>query len=156
MEKNIQDTVGQRLKRYRERKGKSQRNFADSLGITQSTLSRLETDAGGISTETIMKMVKVYNLNPNWILLGIKPIEFIGDEETDNKFLKDWKKQQNKLTPEEKEEPHNIVLLRTVLAMKEDLVRRNDARIAELKETIALMKEERARREKKEEAEGKE
>lgn len=69
-------TLGGRFKQIRKRLKMTQKEFAESLGVTQTTISGIEKDAANTSL-TLAKLISLkYNINENWILNGTGDIDF--------------------------------------------------------------------------------
>jgi transcriptional regulator with XRE-family HTH domain len=49
-------TVGERIKYYRERKGLSQEQLAELIGVTQENVSYMENDKVGITVEKLKRI----------------------------------------------------------------------------------------------------
>jgi transcriptional regulator with XRE-family HTH domain len=62
--------IGNRLKYLRDQKNLTQQEFADSLGITQSWLSELETGIKAPSDVLIVALEYRYMINRIWLLTG--------------------------------------------------------------------------------------
>lgn len=52
----------------------NQTEFADSLGITQSSVSRYLSGDRDLPMTTVLAIKAVYNINPNWLLTGEGPM----------------------------------------------------------------------------------
>jgi transcriptional regulator with XRE-family HTH domain len=77
MKKNIEnndistpETVAERIKHIRKRAKYTQADFADSIGIKQSTLSDIERGKIGASTNIVSKISDTYYVSADWILTG--------------------------------------------------------------------------------------
>lgn len=67
-------STASRIKDIRTVLSLSQRDFAQSLGITQSALSQIENGLTNISLVTLEQLMVQHNVNPDWLLFGEKPL----------------------------------------------------------------------------------
>ena len=73
------NSIGERIKSYRVRKGIKLRDFAKLIGISQGGLSDIENDKTKPGANTLVSIVQKTDINPGWLLTGegdmfIKPI----------------------------------------------------------------------------------
>ena len=61
---------GERLKKIRAHIKISQKDFAAQLGIAASYLSEIESGKTKPGYNFLIKLAEVFNVSPNWILLG--------------------------------------------------------------------------------------
>lgn len=61
-------TLGQRLKKARERTHLTQMDVANRLGISNGTLSGYERDYRDPDTDTLIKLADLYDVSINWLL----------------------------------------------------------------------------------------
>lgn len=66
---NNSETMGDRLKKYRETKGYNQQQFSEILEIKQQSLSKYENGYQGIPDEIKLKLIKD-KVNINWLFTG--------------------------------------------------------------------------------------
>lgn len=66
------DSIGARIKHIRKSHELNQVSIAQSLGISQGTLSELEKNKFNPSVETIVQIHQKFDVNINWLLLGEK------------------------------------------------------------------------------------
>lgn len=88
MKENIvnRDTeLNDRVKYIRKERGLTQKDFAESLGIKQATLSDIERCKIGVSTNLVSKIIKTYDVNPEWLMTGQNGIKTVN---TDNGSFK--------------------------------------------------------------------
>lgn len=52
----------------------SQRQFADALGMAQTSISALESPGGGVSERFIKTVCTMFNVSENWLRTGSGPI----------------------------------------------------------------------------------
>ncbi len=66
------DTLGQRVRVARTQKLMLQRDVAEATGITEATLSRIETDKGvrAPRLSTVRKIASALDVPPEWLLFG--------------------------------------------------------------------------------------
>lgn len=63
-------TLGERIRSVREYYNRSQADFSEILGIDQSYLSYIENDKKKPSAKITRKLIKDYNVNPEWLRVG--------------------------------------------------------------------------------------
>ena len=86
MKKNADKEIGIRFSSVRVGEGLSQAAFAASLDISTRTCAHIEAGTRSPSAETIVSLYQLYNIQPNWILLGVGVPE-VGE---DSKALRDF------------------------------------------------------------------
>lgn len=80
----MKNTLGNRFKQIRTQYKMTQKEFAESLGVTQTTISGIEKDAANPSL-TLVKLVSLkYSINENWILNGAGEIFFFSELRKDD------------------------------------------------------------------------
>lgn len=62
--------IGHRMRRAREDKRLTQKEVADRIGIHNSTIGKYELGEREPDFETVMKLAKVYEVSPVWLLTG--------------------------------------------------------------------------------------
>jgi len=62
--------ISERYKKLREEKNISQTEFAEKIGIKQSSLSSIEKGITKPSIETVIATSNVFGVSTDWILLG--------------------------------------------------------------------------------------
>ena len=62
--------IGERIKKIRKDKNLNQKSFAKAIGISQGALSEIENSNINPSIETVISIVKQYNISLNWLILG--------------------------------------------------------------------------------------
>lgn len=72
-------TLAQRIKIIRKQLGMSQTEFANDIGITQTSLSQLEGEKNGISYDVYKAIVAKFNIDPLWLMDG-KGEMYISDD----------------------------------------------------------------------------
>jgi transcriptional regulator with XRE-family HTH domain len=80
MKKKVTIELGQRLKKIREGLGMTQWTFARKMGMSNTHLSEIEAGKFGPGFYFFYRLVKSYNINPLYLLLGQEP-EFLEREE---------------------------------------------------------------------------
>lgn len=88
-----------RVTALREKLNLSQQEFADKIGITQGALSQLESGKSTLSLSTITKISKEFNVDCNWLILGIEGYD-------DSHFQNYQKVLESSFIPLVKEEAH--------------------------------------------------
>lgn len=64
-------TLAQRIKILRKELGLNQTEFAQKIGITQTSLSQIEGEKNGISYDVFKSIVSQFNVSPMWLMEGI-------------------------------------------------------------------------------------
>ena len=67
-------SINERIKMFRKSKKLSQKQFALSLGVTQSGVSYMEQDGSTVSDASIKTICSVYGLNEEWLRSGTEPM----------------------------------------------------------------------------------
>lgn len=62
--------LNQRIKLLRKTLAKSQTDFAAAIGITQTSLSQIESGKNGISYDVFHALIKEFGVNPFWLMDG--------------------------------------------------------------------------------------
>ena len=62
--------IGQRIKEIRKEEGKTQTEFAESIGIKQGHLTNLERGVSEITERTLQDICRVYNVSYEWLTTG--------------------------------------------------------------------------------------
>lgn len=76
----METTLGERFKQIRKKSDMTQKDFAESLGVTQATISGIEKNAANTSL-TMAKLISLkYGINENWILTGKGEMEDVAPE----------------------------------------------------------------------------
>lgn len=70
----MSDSVGARIKSFRKNKGLTQKKLAESLGISLSYMSQLESEKSNISVAMLMDIVRILELPSVALLLDEKPM----------------------------------------------------------------------------------
>jgi len=63
-------TLNQRIKLVRKTLAQSQTEFAGAIGITQTSLSQIESGKNGISYDVFHAIISGFNVNPFWLMDG--------------------------------------------------------------------------------------
>lgn len=67
-------TINERIKAFRKEKKLSQKQFAASIGVTQSGVSYMEQSGSTVSDSAIKTICSVYSLNESWLRDGTEPM----------------------------------------------------------------------------------
>jgi transcriptional regulator with XRE-family HTH domain len=67
----FQMTLAQRIKIIRKELGLNQTEFAQKIGITQTSLSQIEGEKNGISYDVYKAIVNEFNVDPTWLMDGL-------------------------------------------------------------------------------------
>lgn len=79
----METTLGERFKQIRKKLGMTQKEFAESLGVTQTTISGIEKNTANTSL-TLAKLISIkYNITEEWIIDGIGQMEYYPSEWSD-------------------------------------------------------------------------
>jgi transcriptional regulator with XRE-family HTH domain len=78
-------TLGQKLKVLREKRGWTQAQAAERLGISSQVVSNYERDYRSPDKETLSRIAKVYNCSLDWLLDVTNNSDRINDPTSDNK-----------------------------------------------------------------------
>jgi len=65
------------IKEVREKSGKSQKECAEYVGVTQKTLSQWEQGKGAPTCETVIKLAELFNTTINELCFGEDPCVFL-------------------------------------------------------------------------------
>jgi len=63
-------TIGKRIKEYRDLIGKSQKEFAEALGVSAQLLQQYEYDKSKPGSPFLAKLRKSFDIDLNWLLTG--------------------------------------------------------------------------------------
>lgn len=66
----MNDTIGNRLTALRVEHDLSQRELAKELGVSNSTISRIEKDESLPDTKTLIAYTEHFCISADWILFG--------------------------------------------------------------------------------------
>ena len=64
------ETIGERLRKFRESKGIKQKELAGLLGIKGPALNRIEKGNVDITVRHLLKLVENFSLSLDWLVLG--------------------------------------------------------------------------------------
>lgn len=70
----IQQTLGEFIKEFRKKGGKTQVEFAEELGISQSSLSKWETGSFDPSIDNLFRLSEVTGRPPEYLYRLIRPL----------------------------------------------------------------------------------
>lgn len=124
------DSVGNRLRKARNRVGLTQDEVAKKLGVTRSVIARYESGTNDPPTENIIKMAEMYGVSADWLLCltnDPRPVEEItethrrieealSDDPNAEELLAFWK--------ELKEREDLFLLFKQVRPLSDDSIRR--------------------------------
>ncbi len=68
--KEINSTLGDRLKSIRQSNNFSTNKFAEILGIAQSAITKIENGQSEPSAKTITSLIEKFGVDPLWLLTG--------------------------------------------------------------------------------------
>jgi transcriptional regulator with XRE-family HTH domain len=72
--KPVGDSMGDRVREIRLALKMKQAEFSTGIGISIPTLSSIETCKGNLTLDQFVKIVKDFNVNPDYLLFGDKPM----------------------------------------------------------------------------------
>lgn len=81
-------TLAQRIKNLRKELGLNQTEFAQRIGITQTSLSQIEGEKNGISYDVYKSIVNEFKVDPMWLMDGIGTMFASFDSAQDDKHSK--------------------------------------------------------------------
>ena len=67
-------TINARIKNVRKEAGMNQKEFSESIGVTQSGVSYMEQDGRNVSDITIKSICNYFNVNEDWLRNGTEPM----------------------------------------------------------------------------------
>lgn len=70
MGKRINETIGGRIRAYRESLGMSREAFSEQVGLSPQFLSEAETGKKGLSAESIYKICSNSDMSADFLILG--------------------------------------------------------------------------------------
>ncbi len=70
MGKKINETIGGRIRAYRESLGMNRESFSEQIGLSPQFLAEAETGKKGLSAESIYKICSSSDLSPDYLILG--------------------------------------------------------------------------------------
>ena len=74
VDKEINKTIGQRLRQFREAAGLNQEDLANSLMASPSTIANMERGIASPKTGCLYLLYIKFGLNINWLLTGKGPM----------------------------------------------------------------------------------
>ena len=77
------NTIGTRIRKFREEQGIKQEYIADEMGITQSSYGRLEKDDNRLTATKLIKISGILNVSVS-VLFGEKATNVIHENKGDN------------------------------------------------------------------------
>lgn len=63
-------TIGDRVREIRKSKGLTLEQFGERIGVTKSTVSRLENDGVALTNQTATAICAIYNVREEWLRNG--------------------------------------------------------------------------------------
>lgn len=67
-------TINARIKKVRKEAGMNQKEFSESIGVTQSGVSYMEQDGRNVSDITVKGICNYFNINEDWLRFGKEPM----------------------------------------------------------------------------------
>ena len=96
------ENSGKRLKRLRENFKYSLEEVAEKIDSSAGTISRYENNERKINSDSLLKLSRLFNVTPEYILYGTLENEFVGKEMFINQIISFFSNE--KITIKEKEE----------------------------------------------------
>ncbi len=62
--------IGARIQEIRKNLGLNQNQFAEKLSLSQNQISRLENGTNMVTTEFVLKLYDLYDIDPSSVLIG--------------------------------------------------------------------------------------
>jgi transcriptional regulator with XRE-family HTH domain len=109
MDNSITNHIGERIKYIRKLNNKSQIQFAEILGISQASLSEIESGKSKPMFDTLIKLGLTYQIDMNW-LLNNSGVESLATLQSDDVSLINTYRQLEKVAQEEVIDYLNIKL----------------------------------------------
>lgn len=86
--------IGKRLRLIRDKKGITQAELGEKLGIQFQHVSKYERGATVPTWENLIKLMEIYDVNINWLLTGkgsmfLSPVTYSIPEESNLNLIKD-------------------------------------------------------------------
>lgn len=89
-------SIGLRIRELRNKKGLSQIEFANKIGVKQSPLSQMESGKILPSIETLSNIIRIFNISYSWLIDGVenetKSEENVIQKKYDNNYDKKYDK----------------------------------------------------------------
>ena len=76
MQAQMPQTVGERIKYLREKKGESQKKLGEAIGLSQNSISKLEKGETQLTLENQRNLVKHFNVSHDYLISGKDEIPF--------------------------------------------------------------------------------
>jgi len=108
--------VGKRIRKIRESQKMSQTEFAGRIGLTQTSLSMIETATSNQTKKNIKLICSTYHVNEDWLLTGE------GDMYAESPMEKEFVVIFRSLLPETRE--CLLLMANELLAVQEKLLRK--------------------------------
>lgn len=83
MDKNNNETVGDRIKEARIKKGLRQKDLANLLNVAEITVKKYEDKARKLGTDKVTKIANVLEVSPNWLMFGLTDEEKFRQDKID-------------------------------------------------------------------------
>ncbi|MCM1374026.1 MAG: helix-turn-helix domain-containing protein [Muribaculum sp.] len=81
-------TINERIKKVRKEKKLNQKQFAATLGVTQSGASYMEQPGNNVSDSSIKTICAAFGLNEEWLRTGADPMYIEPDTFSLDEFVK--------------------------------------------------------------------
>jgi transcriptional regulator with XRE-family HTH domain len=85
------DQIGERIKYIRKFNNKTQIQFAEILGISQASLSEVESGKSKPMFDTLMTLGSVYHIDMNWLLNNIGLEDLATFQESEINLIKKYR-----------------------------------------------------------------
>ena len=137
-------SIGLRIRELRNKKGLSQIEFANKIGVKQSPLSQMESGKILPSIETLSNIIRIFNISYSWLIDGVenetKSEENVIQKKYDNNYDKKYDKPKvKKMSYNEPEEAtYNIANLPTTRKTKDAIYPVQEVPLYNLEATAGL------------------
>lgn len=74
-------TTGNRIRELRKKKGMSQTELAEKIGVSLNTMSKIESDKSDIPSESLKKVSEIFEVSADYLLSGKENSSELSDEE---------------------------------------------------------------------------
>jgi len=117
MDTELKETIGARLRSFRKNMRKNQYEFVEKIpDLGQPHLSGIENGRSSFSITTLHHLVKVYKINPLWLLFG-EGVPQMNENDIITKNDDKLKKENALLTEQNKD------LMNKLLATQDELIK---------------------------------
>ncbi len=73
--------MNERLKEIRISQGLTQKQMSEKIGVTEATVSRMESGKSAITEQTVKSLCREFNINKDWLLNGEGEMNIISKQD---------------------------------------------------------------------------